>query len=290
MDDYWTGLGGRNHLGRPVALSTRREGARARAPPRWATSCVAPMNCSRPVRQTGCGRHRARAPLGSIRFRGRRRPHLCGAARPGALPARADRLLLSDAGIGLRGRGRRPGDDGAGLAQRRTLRGPFEPSLVAVPDRHQRLHRHATPGAAPGTADGDGTGLAARRVPSRAPVAGGDMDHPHRRRADRARARRPCRGGRVQGFHPTRLRHRPPAPPAPPASHAGALRGPALAGDRGGRAPGDERGCRQQRAAASTGHAVGAAPGRAGERSTSPTPSCSSGTSMPSSATTSNGS
>ena len=39
--------------------------------------------------------------------------------RSRALPPRADRLLLPDARLGLRGRGRRPGDDGPGLAGRR---------------------------------------------------------------------------------------------------------------------------------------------------------------------------
>ena len=45
------------------------------------------------------------------------------------------------------------------------LRGAIERALLAVPHRHQRVHRHGPPGATPGPTDGDGPGVAARRSP-----------------------------------------------------------------------------------------------------------------------------
>ena len=94
----------------------------------------------------------------------------------------------------------------------------------------------------------------------------------------------------VPRVDPARLRHRPPAPSGPPAGRADPVRGAALAGRRGGRAPRHERGGGQQRPAAGPGHArrpAGRGPARG--RSTTPTPSCSSATWTPSSATTSSG-
>ena len=70
------------------------------------------------------------------------------------VPPGADRLLLPDARLGLRGRGRRAGDDGAGLAGHRRLRGPLGGALVALPHRHQRVPRHAPRPPAAGPADG----------------------------------------------------------------------------------------------------------------------------------------
>ena len=79
------------------------------------------------------------------------RPARSAAARA---PPRADRVLLPDARLVVRRRGRGAGDDGARLARARRLRGPVGAALVAVPDRHQRLPRPALRPAAPGAADG----------------------------------------------------------------------------------------------------------------------------------------
>ena len=78
-------------------------------------------------------------------------------------PARAHRLLLPHAGLGRGGRGRRAGDPRAGLEGHRPLRGPLVGAVVALPDRRQRVHRHAPRPAAPGPPDGP----RARRPPSR---------------------------------------------------------------------------------------------------------------------------
>ena len=75
-------------------------------------------------------------------------------AEPRAAPQRADGLLLPDARLELRGRGRGPGHDGARVAEHRPLRGPRRPAVVAVPDRDQRLPRHAQRPPAPRAADG----------------------------------------------------------------------------------------------------------------------------------------
>src|SRR5258705_6442020 len=73
--------------------------------------------------------------------RRRHRGHLARSAR--AVPARARRLLLPDAWIDLRGRGRGPGHDVAGLAGAREVRGPGRTAAVAVTDRGPRLATHA---------------------------------------------------------------------------------------------------------------------------------------------------
>ena len=57
-------------------------------------------------------------------------------------------------GLGLRGRGRRAGDPGPGVEGHRPLRGPLVGAVLALPDRHQRLRRHAPRPAAPGPPDG----------------------------------------------------------------------------------------------------------------------------------------
>ena len=46
------------------------------------------------------------------------------------------------------------------------LRRSLQRALLAVPDRHQCVHRHAPPGAAAGPADGHGAGVAPRGVPA----------------------------------------------------------------------------------------------------------------------------
>ena len=109
-------------------------------------------------------------------------------------PARADRLLLPHARLGLRGRGRRAGDDGAGLARHRPLRGPLVAAVVAVPHRHQRLPRHARrarsagPGRWTSARRRPPTRAARRRLPEHAWVAAD---------ARRPRARRRRRPGRA---------------------------------------------------------------------------------------------
>ena len=125
-----------------------------------------------------------------------------------------------------------------------------------------------------------------RRQPAHA--AGGHLD-----RADARRPRRP--GGRPGGRRgrarddPARVRRRPPAPAAAAAGGADPVRGAALAGVGGRRAPRDERRVGQQRAPA------GARDPRRERRdarreplppSTRPTPSCSPATWTRSSATT----
>ena len=81
--------------------------------------------------------------------------------------------------------------------------------------------------------------------------ARGDLD-----RADsRRRSGRPGRGGRVARDDPPRVRRRAAAPPAATAGGADPLRGAALEGDRGRRAPRHERRVGQQRAPARAGDA-----------------------------------
>ena len=113
--------------------------------------------------------------------------------------------------------------------------------------------------------------------------------HADPRRPRRARRRRPGRGGRDQGDDPPGLRHRPPAPSRPAAGGADPARGAALAGVRGGRAAGHQRGVGEQRPPAGAGHAGVARPRRlehqAGRRRAAR--SCWPATSTPSSATTS---
>ena len=172
------------------------------------------------------------------------------------------------------------------------LRGPLERAVVAVPDRHERLHRHAAPGPAAGPADGARPGVAARRVPPRVrccPRRPGSRPIADDRVAPGAQ--RPGRGRAVPRVDPTGVRDRAPAPPRPPAGRADPLRGAALAGRRGCRAARHERRRGQQRPAAGPGDARRAARRRhTRRRSTRPTPSCSSATSTRSSATTSSAS
>ena len=182
---------------------------------------------------------------------GIRRPR----ARARGPPPGAHRLLLPDARLGLRGRGRRPGDDGPGVAGHRLLRGPLGLAVVAVPDRHQRLPRHAAGPPAPGPAHGARALLAGRRRPHLGPMLPENAwVRADPRRPGPAHRRRPGRAGRGPGDHPPGLRRRPPAPARPPAGRADPPRGAALAGDRGGRAARHQRGVGQQRPAAGPGH------------------------------------
>ena len=192
-----------------------------------------------------------------------------GPARPGALPPGADRLLLPDARLGVRGRGRRPGDDAAGLAQRRrasrAARACARGSTASPPTSASTCSARSSGGPGPWR------WARPRRPTSRylgpmLPEATWVTPIPDARR--RARGRRPGRGRPVPRVDPPRLRHRAPAPPGPPAGRADPLRGAALAGRRGGRAPRHERGRRQQRPAAGPGHAARPA-GRADARTPS---------------------
>ena len=184
--------------------------------------------------------------------------------RPGrarAVPPRADRLLLPHARLRLRGRGRRAGDDGAGVEGPRPLRGPVVAAVVAVPHRHQRLPRHAAGAAAPGPADGPRPGVDGRRRCSATGLATRSWIQPDRRRQGRAASDGdPGRGGRRPGDHPPGVRRRPAAPAAAPAGRADPARGAALARRRGRRA------ARHQRSRRSTARCSG--PGRRSARST----------------------
>src|SRR5207248_9517291 len=79
-------------------------------------------------------------------------------------PRRADRLLLPDARLPVRGRGRRPGNPRPRVAEPRQLRGPRLAALVALPDRDQRLPRHAGRPRATRPADGSRARARAGRV------------------------------------------------------------------------------------------------------------------------------
>jgi hypothetical protein len=113
---------------------------------------------SRRLTSDGCALGRRRCP-------GRGHPRGGGAGfLAGAVPGRADRALLSDAGLGVGGRGRRAGDTGACLAAPGSVRpGPGATAVVAVCHRDQRLPGHAAQcpaSRAPWT-------LARRRLPAR---------------------------------------------------------------------------------------------------------------------------
>ena len=134
----------------------------------------------------------------------RRDPHrrTVGTDRPGASSraARASardahRLLLPDARLGVRGRGRRPGDDGAGVARLRPVRGPLVAALVALPHRHQRVPRPARRPGPPGDARWTSARRASAATAARAAARGARGCSPSPSRACRRR-RRPGRRGR----------------------------------------------------------------------------------------------
>ena len=177
-------------------------------------------------------------------------PHVVGHARPRAaardVPRRTHGVLLPDARVGRR-RGRRAGDVHPRVARLRPLRGPLRASLLALPDRDERLLRHARQPQASGTADGS---RAFRRADRREPADA----RPALDRADARQSRR--RRGRSGGDHrrarvgAARVRRRAPAPAASTACGSHPLRGASLEGERGRRAPRDERRIREQRAPA----------------------------------------
>jgi hypothetical protein len=128
-----------------------------------------------------------------------------------------------------------------------------------------------------------------RRIPPRAqcfPRHLGDADSRLERRPP---STDPAEISEYRSSRSAGLRHRPPAPSGPPARRLDPLRGAALAGVRGGRAPRHERGGRQQRPAAGPGHPRTLPGESVPTPSTRPTPSCSRATWTPSSATTSSG-
>ena len=174
------------------------------------------------------------------------------------------------------------------MAQHRPLRGPRGAEVVAVPDRDERLPRHAQRPPAPRPADGAHGGRQPRRRPAehaaRGHVAGADP-----RRARHAGLRRPGRDRARPGDPQARLRRRAAAPARPPARGAHPARGAALERGRGRHAARHERRLGQQRAAARPGRdrRDRADPGRRRRsRWTTSRPSCSSATSPPSSSTT----
>ena len=168
--------------------------------------------------------------------------------RARAAPRRADRVLLPDARLAVRGRGRRAGDAHPRLAGLRPLRGPRGAALVALPHRDERLPRHAERQGAPRPSDGSRARAGADRgEPQHAP--GGDVDRADARRARRAGGRSGRRRRRARD-DPARVRRRAAAPAAAPARRADPLRGAPLAGDRGRGAARHERRLREQRAPA----------------------------------------
>ena len=131
----------------------------------------------------------------------------------GGLPPGAHRLLLPDARLGLRGRGRRAGDDGPGVAGLDRFEGRSSRAVLAVPHRHQRVPRHAAGPPAPGPADGPRPVPAADERPSArcCPSTSGSCRSPTpascRSTATRPRSPPP-------GDHPAGVRRRAAAPAA----------------------------------------------------------------------------
>ena len=173
---------------------------------------------------------------------------------PSSISRRAHRLLLPDARLGVRGRGRRAGDVRAGVALVRPVRGPVRRPVVAVPDRHQRLPRRAQRPQAARAAHGHGPGVVRRPGPAGSAV-GGALGRADPRRRGRARRRRPGRRRGRARVDPAGVRRRAAAPAAQAASGADPARGAALAGRRGRRAARHERAVGQQRPPAGPGHA-----------------------------------
>ena len=169
-----------------------------------------------------------------------------------------DGVLLPDARLGLRGRGRRPGDAHAGVARVRRLRGPRRRAHVALQDRVERLLRPPEGQPAARAADGHGRPRH-RRGPARAAARRADLDHARARRprAVGARSGGARRGARVD---PAGVRRGAAAPAAEAARGADPARGAALGGERGGGAARHVGGVREQRAAARAGDAGGEGP------------------------------
>src|SRR5438445_1355492 len=138
-----------------------------------------------------------------------------------AAPQGADRLLLPDARLAVRGRGRRTGDAAPRLAKPRPLRGTRRSALLALPDRDERLLRPPERPRAPRAADGPRARARTGGVELER-TAGGDLDRTGSRQRRRAR-RRP---GGCCGFtrdDPAGLRGRAATPAAAPTRGADPL-------------------------------------------------------------------
>ena len=140
------------------------------------------------------------------------------------------------------------------MARVRPLRGSLGVAFVALSHRDERLLRHAREPEAPRPPDGSGPRrCAGRREPAH---PGPALD-----RADAGRARRPGRGSgrdrRRARVRSPRIRCGAPAASGAPARRSHPLRGAALEGRGGRRAPRDERRVREQRPATGAGHARG---------------------------------
>ena len=168
-----------------------------------------------------------------------------------AAPFGAHRLLLPDARLGLRGRGRRAGDDSSGRGARydgfegrAALRSwLYRIATNVCLDMLNGRERRARPWtSARRRAPKPGIWRRCRRTPGSSPIA----DEPRRARRTAIPAEVGCRAG----DDPARVRRRAPAPAGPPARRADPARGAALEGGRGGRAARHQRAVGQQRAAA----------------------------------------
>ena len=215
----------------PAASSSarRKDGRRS---PESSSSAIASSHC--------CATDRIR--YGDLRVYGHARPR--AAARD--VPRRTHGVLLPDARVGRR-RGRRAGDLHSCMARVRPLRGSLRASLLALPHCDERLLRHARQPQAAGAADGSRAFRGAdRREPADARPA---LD-----RADARQSRR--RRGRSGGDHrrarvgAARVRGGAPASATSTACGSDPLRGASLEGERGRRAPRDERCIGKQRAPA----------------------------------------
>ncbi len=173
--------------------------------------------------------------------------------RPGsrvrAAPRRADRLLLPNARLVVRGRGRRAGDARACVACVRPVRGPLVVALVALQHRNQRLPRHAEGSQAACAAGRSRRFVAGRRSGGCDPPRE-HMDPADPRRPGAAGDRRPGRGCRLSRVDPARVRQRVAASPAAPARGVDPARGPALEGQRSRGAARNDGRLREQRVAA----------------------------------------
>ena len=97
-----------------------------------------------------------------IQPRRRRAPQLPTLSASSRTIGPSSPATLPDARLGLRRRGRSPGDAGPCLEEPRSVRGARRPPLVAVPDRHERLPGHARRPPAARTPDGHGPGVGRR--------------------------------------------------------------------------------------------------------------------------------
>ena len=267
----------------PPAGSAAGSGSRGRA-----TSCAPSSNWPAWTHFCSTGSAESNRTKGIYDDRDEHADRRAGARRSRSPPPSADRLLLPDARLGCRGRRCRPGDHGQGMAGGRPLRRPLQRAIVALPHRHERVHRHGSKPPAASPADGHRPGPDPRRRPSVRRPARRPVDHPGRRRARHRPARRSRRRRRGPGHHPPRLRVGPATSPGPAAGRPGAVRCPALARHRRRRAARHLGTRRQQRAPTSPSHhgRVRTRVHRRPARSPTPRSDCWPGTWRPSSATT----